>query len=294
MARIMPHPYDATGKHMVQTRPSDWIALGGLPPGTSLAIVDADLSVVSAAADKLIRVDGPNPYCAHFEFQAGPDPTLDRRVMVYNVLAEDRLDMPVWSVVFLLRPQALTTGVTGAVRRQGRRPHKLIFSYKLVRVWEIPAKTLLSGGLGTLPLAPIGAVSEPDLGGVVDAMRRRLDRETTTEEAAELWTATRILMGLRWPPDLVGHLLKGVQGMKESTTYQEILREGIEQGRRRGASKGSNRADSPKPALSSFVWAPGGSARRTPPCGPGLEAMTDLRRLEDLAERSIEGQAGLG
>ena len=93
---------------------------------------------------------------------------------------------------------------------------------------------LLAGGLGTLPLAPISAVTEPELPRVVDAMKRRLDREAPPREARELWTATRILMGLRWSPGLVGQMLKGVQGMKESATYQQIVSEGRKEGRKEG------------------------------------------------------------
>jgi hypothetical protein len=41
-----------------------------------------------------------------------------------------------------------------------------------------------------------------------------------------LWTATDVLMGLRYPQALVTRLLQGVHGMKESVTYQAIVEEG--------------------------------------------------------------------
>src|SRR4051794_20809645 len=98
----MAHRYDAASKHMLQAHPADWLALGGLPAGTSVEVIDADLSAISSAADKIIRVSGPNPYAGHIEFQASWDGDLDARVLVYNTLARRRLSLPVRSVVFLL------------------------------------------------------------------------------------------------------------------------------------------------------------------------------------------------
>jgi predicted transposase YdaD len=46
-----------------------------------------------------------------------------------------------------------------------------------------------------------------------------------------LWTATDVLMGLRYPRTLVAQLLQGVHGMKESVTYQAIVEEGRVDGR---------------------------------------------------------------
>ncbi len=75
-----------------------------------------------------------------------------------------------------------------------------------------------------MPLAPISAVAEQELPRVIKRMRERLRRE---ERAKELWTATRILLGLRFPNALIDALLQGVMGMKESVSYQAIVAEGL-------------------------------------------------------------------
>jgi predicted transposase YdaD len=117
-------------------------------------------------------------------------------------------------------------------------PPYLLFHYRVVRVWEIPPETFLSGGLGIVPLAPLGAVAEAELPGVIRRMEERIGREATRDEAGTLWTAADVLMGLRYPRDLVAQLLQGVHGMKESVTYQEIVEEGIAVGEARGEVKG--------------------------------------------------------
>jgi len=42
-----------------------------------------------------------------------------------------------------------------------------------------------------------------------------------------LWTATYVLMGLKYPSAFTEQLLRGVRQMKESVTYQAILAEGV-------------------------------------------------------------------
>ena len=64
-------------------------------------------------------------------------------------------------------------------------------------------------------------------------MAERINAEPEPR-AAKLWTATYLLMGLRFSEELAFQLLEGVQNMRESTTYQAILREGR---RRKGGSK---------------------------------------------------------
>src|SRR5438552_2492912 len=100
----MAKQYDATNKQLVEKWPADFVALAGMPTGVTVTVVDADLSTFTTAADKVVRVEARDPYIAHFEAQSGPDQQMDRRVLVYNVLAGERHQLPVRSVVLLLRP----------------------------------------------------------------------------------------------------------------------------------------------------------------------------------------------
>ena len=275
----MPHLFDAANKFILDAFPADWIALGGLPPGKAVTVIDADLSAVSKVADKLVRVEADDPYVAHVEFQSGPDDQLDLRVLVYNVLARQQLELEVKSVVFLLRPEALRPGITGQVVTRSHPDHRLEFAYKLVRVWELPVSQLLVGGIGTLPLAPISAVGEAELPGVIEAMKRRFDAEVPAEQSRELWTATRILMGLRYSDEVTSHLLKGVLNMRESSTYQAILREGIEQGRLGEARavllrSGARQFGPPNPSVQARV-----------------ESINDIPSLETLMDRILDHSA---
>jgi hypothetical protein len=257
--------YDINAKHLIEGGPRDWLTLAGLPvpaDPAAVAAVDADLSTIASAPDKLIRVDDPaGPYLAHVEFQSGADVDFDRRVLVYNVLAGWRHRLPVRSVAYLLRPAAVTPRLAGGVRECLDDRSRLEFDYRLVRVWELPVEAVLAGGLGTLPLAPVTAVAEGDLPAVVERMRVRLDREASPRSARELWLSTRILLGLHHDRAFAAALLKGVLDMRESTTFQEI----VEIGEARGEALGNSGA-------SGAPWSDKGrrgSDRRTPRSWPG-------------------------
>src|SRR5207237_2707617 len=111
--------------------------------------------------------------------------------------------------------------LTGLYERGfGDEPFDVALRYRIVRVWQVPAEQWLTGGLGLVPLAPLGDVRPAELPAVIAQMKQRLDREAPPSQTAELWSAAYILMGLRYEADLIQRLLRGVVTMKESVTYQ--------------------------------------------------------------------------
>jgi predicted transposase YdaD len=238
--------------------------------------VSAELSTVTAAADKVYRINEPLAWLLHMEFQAGRDPVLPQRLLKYNVLLHDRFELPTHSAVVLLRPAADAPNLTGTLRYQRADLGGIDFTYRVVRVWEWPVEELLAGGLGTLPLAPLSAqVTEAQLPGLIQRMDERL-HGVEASEAGKLWTATYILSGLRFPKELTAQLLRGVQAMKESVTYQAIIEEGEAKGLLKGARLAVLRI---------------GEKRLGPPDEPmksALASIGDLERLLRMSERVPE------
>jgi predicted transposase YdaD len=269
--------FDATLKQLVEDYPDDWLAQLGMPPVGPVEVINADLSTVTAMADRIFHLRDPAPWLLHLELQASRDPFLARRVLQYNVLVHHRHGLLVHSVVVLLRPEADAMDLTGAVNYQA--PYdgtKLEFRFDVLRLWLRPVDPILVGGLGTLPLAPLGDVAREALPGVIRRMEERLTREAGPAEAASLWTATYILMGLRYSPEVVSHLLQGVRAMKESATYQAILAEGRAEGR----------AEEAKRLLLHL-----GGKRFGPPSAQtraALEGIDSVERLEQLTEYLLE------
>jgi hypothetical protein len=228
----MSHPYDASTKYLLQTRLADWLPLCGRTTTAELRIIDADLATVTAAADRVLWVGEDPPWLQHVELQASRDPDLLPNLPAYNVLLKRRHGALVRTVLVLLRKSADSPDLTGTLQWgfPGEPPY-LVFHYEVVRVWQLSPKTFLSGGLGILPLAPLSAVVESELPSVIRRMDERIRKEATPGEAGTLWTTADVLMGMRYPRQLVTELLQGVHGMRihgieESVTYQAIVEEG--------------------------------------------------------------------
>jgi hypothetical protein len=84
------------------------------------------------------------------------------------------------------------------------------YNYRVVRRWQEDAESYLRAGVNLVPLAPLAAASEPELPALVRRMAERINAEPPPR-AAKLWTATYLLMGLRYSEELVSRLLIVVQ-----------------------------------------------------------------------------------
>lgn len=76
--------FDAILMHLPEDDRQDWARLaGGSAP---VSVIDADVSTETAAADKVLRVEEPEPWILHLEFQTSHDGTLGCRLLPDNVL----------------------------------------------------------------------------------------------------------------------------------------------------------------------------------------------------------------
>jgi hypothetical protein len=271
----MPGPIDDALKHLTELSPQDWVVRGGWPAAAA-ALIDADIGTISGAADKAIRVSGTPDWLLAIDFQSGHDSLAKLPdLLLYNSALFKRHGLPVRTLLVLLHRGADSRKLTGLYERGfPGEPFDAALRYRVLRVWEVPAAAWLSGGLGLVPLAPLGSVQKADLPAVVAQMKQRFDREAPSQ-AKELWSAAYILMGLRYEQALIQTLLRGVVNMKESVTYQAILEEGEAMGKAEEARRvllllGREQFGEPSAKIVAL-----------------LDAVTDLRRLEALAIRLL-------
>jgi hypothetical protein len=141
----------------------------------------------------------------------------------------------------------------------------------VVRLWVEDPEPYLTVGVNLVPLAPLTNVTVEQLPSVVRRMAARIDSEPRPR-ADKLWTATYLLMGLRYTDELVAQLLEGVQTMRESTTYQAILREGrVSEAQRLVLRQGTKRFGEPDSATVAAV-----------------EAIKDIDSLETVHDRAVD------
>jgi hypothetical protein len=266
----MPGRLDDTLKHLTELSPQDWVVQGGWPAAPA-GVIDADIATVTGAADKVIRVSGPPDWLLSVEFHSGHDATpLLTNMLLYNAALGKRHNLGVHSLAVVLHRGADSPRLTGLYERGfPGEPADVTLRYRVVRVWQVPAERWLAGGLGVLPLAPLGAVQEAELPAVIAQMKQRLDREVPQSQAAELWSAAYILMGVRYEQALIQTLLQGVMTMKESVTYQAILREGeANEARKILLMLGRDQFGEPPADVQA-----------------ALDALADVNRLEELTVR---------
>jgi predicted transposase YdaD len=229
----MDRPFDPTLKTLAELSPADWLPLAKRRR-RRVSVEDSDVgTIVSGASDKLFRVHDDPEYLLHLDFEAGHFRSeLPLRLRLYNSVFEYRHDRVVVSVPVLLRPSADSPQWDGLLQRG--MPDEAPIStlrYEVIRIWDIPVEQLLSGGIGTLALAPISKVTENEVRRVIRRMRDRLSGPQAPRRAADVWAATYVLLGLRYSDELAHALFEEVLGMEESVTYQAIVRKGREQGR---------------------------------------------------------------
>lgn len=280
----MAKPFDAALKELITRHPYDWARQVGLPESVTLRVVDSELSTVTAAADRVILVDAPLPCILDVELQASYDARIESRLLKYSALLVDRFDLPVHTVLILLRPEANSPHLAG--RQIWRSPYGTSsnsLEYNVIRLWETPLDVILAGGPGVLPLAPLARDADKVLPKVVRELDQRFGATLPPSDAAEMWAATYTLMGLRYPEEMAMALLRGVRQMRESSTYQAILEEGRQEGRQEGLELGLQE-------LRRVLLLQGTRLFGTPSADvvAHLEAESGIERLEELAERIVQ------
>lgn len=277
----MPGPYDAALKELIESFPADWLDFL-THRRAAVRMIDADLATVAAAADKVVQVDEDEPWLLHIELQSGPRGDSDEQCQWYNTLLEHRHGLRVRSFLVLLKRSADSPRWTGVFRKQfPDEPPYLEFRYGLVRLWQVPAVQLLAGGLGLVPLAPLGDVADVNVPEVVRQVQDRLLHDAPPERVPPLLTAAYVLTGLRIKSaDMAPLFERVVIHMKESSAYQLILAEGEAKGEARGRASEAR----------AILLRQGRKCFGEPDAVSlgALQAITDIGVLEQLSEKLLD------
>src|SRR3954470_16603930 len=131
-------PFDATLKDLVESDPAAWAARFCRGPVLDASLVDADASTVTAAADKVLRVrQAGGESIVNVEFETRHAADVPDRLLLYSTILSHRHELPVRSVMLLMRPEANATVVTGLLekRQEGEAEPYLVFRYQVIRLW---------------------------------------------------------------------------------------------------------------------------------------------------------------
>jgi hypothetical protein len=194
---------------------------------------------------------------------------MPRRLLRYHVLLDLRHDLRVQSVLLLLCREADSPEFTSVLDLRLPTGDRVIeFRYRVVRLWETPVELILEGGIGGLPLAPLANVAQEALEPVVDQVVQRIGAEVPPSTAHDLWLATFVLMGLKYPEQVVNRFLTRYEGVMESVTYEVIRKREFKRHARQTLLR-----------LGQSRFGPADAETRA-----AIEAIDDLDRLDQLLD----------
>ncbi len=249
--------------------------------------VDSNLTTVEVRhMDILIKVllDG-QPVLVHCEIQTDDSqhPDMVRRNVGYLGRCYEKYGLPIYSFVLYLRSTAGHRDPGGYF--QDIPGHRLIVEYQVIRLSEVDGESIIKAQQpGLMPFTPL--MRPPvDMSAVDWTMRCAevtqalpVDSAKRNNLMVELW----VMSGLAHErQDLLTLIPEDI--VKQSSVYQMIIEQGIEQGKQLGAKEFAierilnllNRRFNMSTA---------------PALAPSLEAIDDLQRLSQLMDEAAEAE----
>lgn len=225
----MAKTWDNIMKRMVAANPQhflNWLTLGAqlvreLSPILKTRDLEADgLYVILWYGIEMIL---------HLEFQRRGDKEMGKRLWEYNATVSISSDLPVYSLVIYLRKERKMVEAPYIQRLPNGRPVHAFF-YEAVKLWELPAELFFQPGLeGLLPLVTLA--QDGKRREVVDEMIRRLIASSKTDLLTFAYTFAALVFTRADDHDwLTERFAMYKKELEDSWAYQNILRDGIEQG----------------------------------------------------------------
>ena len=188
-------------------------------------------------SDNLFRVrDGEAEVAVHVEIERDWRPTIERRLFEYASVAVVAAEMPVWSVLVLLRPGGRPPRGTGEYRIGGPGYDAFVFRYNVVPLWQLDARSMLAElGLRGAPfcIAMRGA-DEELVRGIVEEVHsggHLTEREQQTMMQL-LYVMTAAILG----SDAARRIFH-MEWLMQDPNVQELIREWEDKGLAKGRDK---------------------------------------------------------
>jgi hypothetical protein len=227
------HEYDKSTKWLIQDHGDSILRMGGIQDIATWRPLQAELVQHRRLPDGLIEVrhhgeDGPDYYI--LEVATYPEARVIKQVARDTALVFlDRDVVPEVLVVFL-HPRGNAAAADGAMLRSRRGWTNWPLSWRVVKLWTIPAANLLSSGdVGLVPWVPLTEFSDrPER--ILREWRDRIDRDAPANERENLLAVTQVLAGLRYNEPGLFQIFGGRKAMIESPVLKELRAEWTHEG----------------------------------------------------------------
>ena len=234
--------FDTVTKHLIHNYSHDFAHFAFPQDDVQvLGVVDTEQHTVKThRTDSLIhvRIDGQEAL-VHHEFQTtDSQPPMPLRMVGYIGRGIEQYEVPIYSNVIYLRPDAGRNDPGYYVQEQ--HGYRILIQYKVIRLIELDGQRMLDAGpSGLLPFAPL---MQRPAGVDADAWLRqcvnRAQAVPMDEPLKENYLADlAILSGLVYNLETVRTII-AEETMYESSVVQYFTEKGIEQGIKQGIEQG--------------------------------------------------------
>jgi predicted transposase YdaD len=218
--------YDKGSKWLIQHHGDSMLRLAGVPAIAEWRPLQAELVQHRRLPDGLIEAfhegdERPDHYL--LEVVTYPDARVVMQVTRDAALVLLDRDILPEVVVMFLRPRGNVEAASVATLRSRRGFASWPLSWKVVRLWEIPAQELLAvGDIGLIPWVPLSHIDGPPEPTLYEC-RDQIDRVATPTERENLMAITQVFARLRYNDERLFQLFGGHKAMIESPVIQEII-----------------------------------------------------------------------
>lgn len=238
----MPGKWDTSTKRLVGENPEHFIKwlLPGAQFKEQAQSKPLNLNTREREVDSLYEILLYGTLClVHIEFQSYFDGAMAQRMWEYNTLATFSYNRPTCSFVIYLKKCEVPESLYQWTFPNGEVIHH--FQFKVIKLWEIPAKMLKQTGLvGIYPLMVLSKDGKrPEvIEDIITSLQLHED-----EAAKELLSLTYIFASLAFEKQEEHIWLRRRFSMlrdllRDSWAYQEIMQEGYNKGIDKGIEKG--------------------------------------------------------
>ena len=236
----MPKAADIGGKRLISLAPDAWVKwVTQRSDVVARDILGADFQWISRESDVLVKTwsQQTGEFLVLNELQLRYKDNMPRRMRAYAGLAEEHHSLPVYPVLVNILPpsanKAIVTSyqseVLGLVARQ---------DYRVINLWEVDYEVAFQPSLPSLlPFVPVLRG-----GGEARIVQQAVQLLRANEKLSELEPLLAFFASFVLEIPLVQQIMRwDMAVLRESPWYQEILKEGQEQGLERGQEQGLER-----------------------------------------------------
>ena len=243
--------FDIVSKYLIQHYPDDVARFAlGRDDVEFVEWIDAEQTAVQAhRPDSLLQVRlGGEMAVVHTEFQTtdSSSPPMPQRMAGYIWRAIEKYELPVYSSVIYLRPNAGRRDP--GYYLQDRPGHRVLIEYKVVRLSQQAGPPVLAAGpAGLLAFAPL---MQPASGQAAEAWLRQCVQAVQALPLAEpargnLVGGLSVLSGLIYAPETIAAIIsqEGIMDLIRESSFAQLLtqqarEQGLEQGLEQGIVQG--------------------------------------------------------